>query len=84
MSKPRTLPAEETTARTAIPPALRILPITYRVDDAALALGVSESTVWGLIRKGELQAKRLGRATVIRRRDLHTFVNGLPTVEPAA
>ena len=83
MSKARTLPAEESTSRTAIPPLFRIVPIACRVDDAALAMGVSESTVWKLIRAGDLPAKRMGRATVIRRRDLHNYVNGLPDVKEA-
>lgn len=81
MSKPRTLPDEESTSRTAIPPLFRIVPISCRVDDAALAMGVSESTVWKLIRAGDLPARRLGRATLIRRQDLLAFVNGLPMVD---
>lgn len=84
MSKTRTLPDGESTARTATPMALRILPIAYRVDDAAFALGVSESTVWGLIRSGKLPARRLGRATLIRRIDLSAYTNGLPPVEVKA
>lgn len=83
MSKPRTLKAEESTARTAMPQAIRIVPVSYRVDDAAHALGVSESTVWGLIKKGAIRAKRMGRATIIRRDDLISYVDALPDTKAA-
>lgn len=84
MSKERVLSDDESTARTALPVAMRIMPIAYRVDDAAFALGVSESTVWKLIRAGKLPARRLGRATLIRRLDLSTYANSLPPVDVKA
>ena len=84
MSSPRTLPDEESRSRTAIPPALDILPVAYRVDDAALALGVSERKVWRLIADRKIPSRKIDGSTVILVRDLHRFVKSLPVVMTAS
>lgn len=77
-------PEGETTGRTTIPPALRILPVSYRVDDAALALGVSERKVWRLIQERKIPSRKIDGSTVVLVRDLHRFVKSLPVVVPAS
>ena len=84
MSKPRTLDPQQSASRTAAPAAQRIVPLAYRVDDAAAIIGVSDSKVWTLIREGRLPARRLDGSTVIRHEDLIAFVNGLPLVRQLA
>lgn len=46
--------------------------ITYRA--AADALGVSERTIWSLVRAGRLPAVRIGAAVRIDPRDLDAFI----------
>lgn len=84
MSARRKTPEEgETKGRTTIPPALRILPLTYRVDDAALALGVSERKVWRLIQERKIPSRKIEGSTVILASDLRDYVEALPIVNAA-
>jgi excisionase family DNA binding protein len=58
-------------------------PELLSVDDAGLALGVSRSTVWRLIRRGELPSvRRAGRrfvpATAVRARTAGRRAKSLP------
>lgn len=41
-------------------------------------IGVSSSTLWAIIAKGEITARRIGGSTVILRRDLEAFVESAP------
>ncbi len=50
--------------------------MAYRVPQVAESLGVSESKVWKLIAQGELQARKIGRSTVIRTEDLKAYLDG--------
>lgn len=84
MSKPRTLDPQQNTSRTAVLDAQRIVPLAYRVDEAAQLVGVSKTTVWRLIQEGLLPARKLDGSTVIRHEDLSTFVDGLPLVRQLA
>ena len=45
-------------------------PLAYGVKDAAVALSVSESTVWAWIREKKITAIKLGGRTVIARTEL--------------
>lgn len=56
-------------------------PLTYRPEVAARVLGVSRATLYRMIAKGDLNAYKLGTATVIRHDDLVKLVEGL---EPLA
>ncbi|MCE9590238.1 MAG: helix-turn-helix domain-containing protein [Planctomycetes bacterium] len=49
-------------------------PVSYRLEDAARAVGVSARHLSDYIRTGELPASKLGTATVILRSDLIAFV----------
>lgn len=48
-------------AKPVTPPA----PRAHSVPDAARVLGVCATSVWGLIRAGEIRPVRLGRRTII-------------------
>jgi excisionase family DNA binding protein len=45
-------------------------PLLYSIKDAAARLGVSESTVWRLIRQGRLRATRLLGRTLLAEAEL--------------
>jgi excisionase family DNA binding protein len=55
-------------------PVARLL---YRVNEAALALGLSRAKVYELINSGALQAVRIDGARRIRAADLKAFVDSL-------
>lgn len=84
MIKPRTLDPQQSTSRTAVPATQRIVPLAYRVDDAAAIIGVSGSKVWSLIREGRLPARRIDGSTIIRHEDLVAFIDALPLVRQLA
>ncbi|MGX7706370.1 helix-turn-helix domain-containing protein [Methylobacterium sp. Gmos1] len=57
-------------------------PLAYRVDDAAMAIGVSQSKVWALIAQGDIPARKLVGSTVILRSDLEAYLSALPAARP--
>ncbi len=48
----------------------RPTPLSYRPKEAAAMLGVSRSTIYQMIADGDLPARKLGMATLIRHEDL--------------
>jgi excisionase family DNA binding protein len=48
--------------------------LSYSIPSAAAQLDVSESTVWRLVRDGELQTAKIRGATVIRRGRLLAYL----------
>ena len=44
--------------------------LTYSIDDVAALLGISRSTAYECVRRGELPARRFGRRVVVMRREL--------------
>jgi excisionase family DNA binding protein len=55
-----------------------IEPVAVSVENAARAIGLSRTTVWELVRGGELPAKRIGGRVLIRVTDLVAFVASQP------
>ncbi|MBI3964772.1 MAG: helix-turn-helix domain-containing protein, partial [Chloroflexi bacterium] len=53
----------------------------YRPADAAKALGISRSKLYELLQRGELPAKKVGSATLIRRVDLEAWLAAQPEVQ---
>ena len=51
-----------------------IPPLAYRVEDAAIALGVGRTLIFRLIRDGLLPAVKIGRRTLITLSDLDSFL----------
>lgn len=56
-------------------------PLAHRIEDAAGLLGVSRSTVFALVADGQIPARKIGRATVIRHADLLAFLEAAPASE---
>jgi excisionase family DNA binding protein len=53
----------------------RIHRVTCSVRDAANALGLSENTVWGLLRDRLLSSVKVGRRTLIAVSELSAFAD---------
>lgn len=56
------------------PLATTLDPLAYPVPQAAEVIGVSESTMWRLIRDGEVVALKIRGCTVIRRGQLLKYL----------
>ncbi len=50
--------------------------LSYSVNDAAHALGVSERSIYNLIYGGKLRRLKVGRRVVIPAADLHAILEG--------
>lgn len=59
----------ETVART-------VVPVVYRVDEAAEALRISRDTIYELIRSGRLRTIKLGARRLVPVVALHEYVSG--------
>lgn len=63
--------------------AIRLPPgskLAYNVDEAAAALGMSDSTVWLMIKEGFVAAKKVRGRTLIAREELQRIVDEAPSV----
>jgi excisionase family DNA binding protein len=47
--------------------------LLYSVADAARLLGIGKSTLWGMISRGEITTRKIGRRTLILRQTLERF-----------
>jgi excisionase family DNA binding protein len=56
--------------------------LAYTVEEAGRAIGVSRSTVFDMIRVGELTAKKLRGRTVIARVELQRVLTEAPNARP--
>jgi excisionase family DNA binding protein len=52
--------------------------IAYHIKDAPAASGTTRTKIYEAIRKGELQARKNGRRTIILADDLAAWVRSLP------
>jgi excisionase family DNA binding protein len=52
--------------------------LSYRVDEAAAATGVSVSTIWKRLRAGKIKAKRDEGVTLILRKELQQYLDNIP------
>jgi excisionase family DNA binding protein len=55
-----------------------VVPLAYRIEDAPAVVGVSRTRIFEAVRKGELKAHKAGRASIIMRRDLLSWIRSLP------
>jgi excisionase family DNA binding protein len=60
--------------------------LAFSVAEAAAETGVGRDHIYGAIRAGRLEARKLGRRTIITYDALHRFLQDLPTLQlpPAA
>lgn len=56
-------------------------PVAYTVPDACRTFGFGPTKAYELIGKGILDARKLGRRTLITADSLHAYLNSLPKLE---
>ncbi len=79
------VPAQQTrrgqfVRRRPVPPDV----LAYRVPQVAARLNVPDPKVWKMIARGEIEARKIGSATVIRAEVLSAYINGDAPVRNAA
>lgn len=55
--------------------------VSYSISDAVKVSGIGRTSVYEAIKAGRLQARKLGRRTLILKTDLHQWVAGLPAIK---
>ena len=55
-------------------------PLAYRIPDAVRATGIPRTALYEAIGAGRLKARKDGNRTLILRRDLEAFLEGLQPV----
>lgn len=55
---------------------MTVQPLSYNIDDAAHALGISRRSIYNLIDSGKLRKVKAGRRTLIPAADLRAIVDG--------
>lgn len=63
-----------------LPPGSKL---AYTVDEAAQALGVGTTTMWKMIREGDVVAKKVRGRTVVPREDLQRVIDQAPAARAA-
>ena len=56
-------------------------PITLTIPDAVKATGMSRTTIYEALRRGDLTARKAGRRTLILYADLEAYLANLPTYQ---
>ena len=56
--------------------------LAYRVPEVADMLGLSDPTVWRMIRDGEIMALKARGTTLITREAVHAYLASRPAVKP--
>lgn len=54
------------------------------IPEVCRQLGIGRTTVFELISRGKLQARKLGKRTLVRTSDLQRFIRDLPTTQRGA
>ena len=63
---------------TGFTSARPLIPLAYRVEDAAAVIGISRATLYELIQEGVIPSRKVGATTIIRHVDLDAFLNATP------
>lgn len=51
--------------------------LVFSIEEARAATGLGRTKIYQLINSGELQARKIGKRTLILKDDLETFLSGL-------
>lgn len=65
---------------TDLPPGSKL---AYTVDEAAQALGVGVTTMWTMLREGDVVAKKVRGRTVVPREELVRVIDEAPAARAA-
>jgi excisionase family DNA binding protein len=55
--------------------------IAFSVDEAALRAGICRDYIYRAIREGKLEARKLGRRTIITDEALRSYLKSLPPIK---
>ena len=58
-------------------------PIAYSIREAVAAANIGRSSIYEAIAAGRLNARKLGKRTLILRDDLTAWLDSLPPVHPS-
>ncbi|YAA60749.1 helix-turn-helix domain-containing protein [Niveispirillum fermenti] len=59
-------------------------PIAVTVSDAVKATGMSRTSIYEALKRGDLSARKAGRRTLISFADLETYLASLPNYQAGA
>jgi len=59
-------------------------PIAVTIPEAVKATGMSRTSIYEALKRGDLSARKAGRRTLISFADLQAYLAGLPTYQPGA
>lgn len=66
-------------------PSLSALPkLAYSPEEAALALGLGVTSIYGLLKDGRLKRLKFGRRTLIPRESVQRFLEDLEILDPGS
>lgn len=60
------------------------IPITVTIPDAVKATGMSRTSIYAALKRGDLTARKAGRRTLISFADLEAYLSSLPTYQAGA
>ena len=60
------------------------LPITITIPDAVKATGMSRTSIYEALKRGDLTARKAGRRTLISFADLEAYLSSLPSYQAGA
>lgn len=80
MTDPANCNAPRKRKEAVLPPGAKL---AYTVDEAGPAMGVSRTTVFDMIRNGEVIAKKLRGRTIITRDELQRVIDEAPPARAA-
>jgi excisionase family DNA binding protein len=56
----------------------------FSIPEVQVQLGLCRDRIYGLIRNGDLKARKVGRRTLVTNTDLQEFLQALPTTKASA
>ena len=59
-------------------------PIAVTIPDAVKATGMSRTSIYEALKRGDLSARKAGRRTLVNFADLQTYLASLPSDQPGA
>lgn len=80
MTSPANCNEKKTRKVIDLPPGSKL---AYTVDEAAQALGVGVTTMWTMLREGEVVAKKVRGRTVVPREELLRVIDEAPAARAA-
>lgn len=60
--------------------------LAFSIDEAAMRAGLGRDAIYAAVRQGKLEAKKMGRRTLVTADALRRYLDGLPSLQlpPAA